>query len=107
MKLIVITVGCLLAASIAIACAGPSDEEIKAKAYEVLGRATPLMLAAGFNFDEECQKIFNSLELGEALDEDSRSQMSNSEAMAELEKMEKELDEFEAQLLEAECIDGN
>ena len=106
MKLIVITVGCLLAASIAIACGGPSDEEVEAKGYEVFGRAMPLMLAAGFNFDEECQKIFNDFELAEALDEDSKSQMSNGEVMAELEKVEKQVDEFEAQLIEAECIDG-
>ena len=32
--------------------------------------------------------------------------MSNGEVMAELEKVEKQVDEFEAQLIEAECIDG-
>ena len=106
MKLIVITVSCLMAASIAIGCGGPSDEEVQAKAYEVWGRATPMMLAAAFNFNEECQKIVNSFDLGEALDEDSKSQMSNGEVMAELEKVEKQVDEFEAQLIEAECIDG-
>jgi hypothetical protein len=106
MKLLVITVACVLALSAAIACGGPSDEEVEAKAYEIVGRATPLMLAAAFNFEPECQRIVESFEPGAALDEDSRDEMSNSEAMAELEKMEKELDDFEADLREAECIDG-
>ena len=106
MKLIIITLGCLLAVSIAIACGGPSDEEVEAKAYEVFARATPLLLAAGFNFDEQCQKIVNDFELSDALDEDGESDLSNSEAMAELVKMEKQVDEFEAQLIEAECVDG-
>ena len=106
MKLLLITVGCLLAASSAIACAGPSDEEVEAKGYEVLGRATPLMLGAAFSSGEECQKISDDFEFGEALEEDSRNQMSNREAMAELEKVEKQLDEFEDELREADCIDG-
>ena len=106
MKLLLITVGCLLAASIAIACGDPSDEELEAKAYEIFGRATPLMLGAAFSSGEECQKISDDFEFSEALEEDSRSQMSNREAMAELEKMEKQLDEFEGELREAGCIDG-
>ena len=105
MRLFIIALTFLMLGS-AIACGGPSDEEVEAKAYEVIGRATPLMLAAAFNFEPECQQIVENFELGEALDEDARSELSNSVAMAELEKMEKELDQFEADLRDAECIEG-
>ena len=97
----------MLAASLAVACAAPSDEEVEAKAYELAGMAMPLMLAAGFSSDEECQKIFVTFEEGQGFDEDSRSQMSNREAMAELKKMDKKVAEFEDELRDAGCIDGS
>ena len=107
MRLFIIPVACVLAMSLASACgSGPSDEEVEAKAYEVIGRATPLILSAGLNFEPECQRIFETFEPGAAIDDDARGEMSNSEAMAELEKMEKEIDDFEAELRDAGCIEG-
>ncbi len=107
MRIGLISAACVVTLVLAISCGGgPSDEEVEAKAYEVIGRATPLILSAGLNFEPECQRIFEAFEPGAAIDDDARGQMSNREAMAELEKMEKELDDFEAELRDAGCIEG-
>ena len=46
---------------VAVACSGPSDEEVEAKAHEVLGRAVPLVLAVGFAFSNECTQLVDDL----------------------------------------------
>ncbi len=108
MRLLAIAMGCLLAVSLVIACGGgPSDEEVEAKGYEIAGRAIPLMMEAGFSSDPECQDIFNRFESDLDLDEDAADQMSNREIMSELKKAEKQLDDFEDELREAQCVNGN
>ena len=52
MRIGLISAACVVTLALVIACGGgPSDEEVEAKAYEVIGRATPLMLSAGLNFE--------------------------------------------------------
>ena len=85
-------------------CSGPSEEEVAAKASEVVPRAQQLLLTASFAADAECRKLANEFAKAYALDELPYDQASPREAMAKLEILDKGLDQFEKDLKKADCI---
>ena len=110
MKLFIVAVACLLLATLAGACSEPSDEQVEAKYYELVGRINPLLEAiVASRLSVEClgDAGFFDLELSQRLTPENLSAIGNREAMAEMKRIQKGLDKTEAALKDFGCIDGN
>ena len=85
-------------------CSWPSEEEVAAKASEVVPRAQQLLLTASFAADAECRELADEFTKAFVIDDLPYDHASTREAMANLEIWDKGLDEFEKDLKKADCI---
>ena len=85
-------------------CSGPSEEEVAAKASEVVPRAQQLLLTASFAAEAECRELAGEFAKAYAIGDLPYDDASTREAMAKLEILDKGLDKFEKDLKQADCI---
>lgn len=101
-KLLIASILGLLLISL-VACGGPSEEEVAAKADEVVPRVQELVLEASFSPEAECREL--AAEFAEDYDVAGMpyDDAGTKQAMSKLEKLEDGLDDFEKELEDAGC----
>ena len=100
-SLIILIIG--LSLFLILGCSGPSEEEVAAKADEVVPRAQELMLLASFAPEAECRELAGEFAQEYEIDRMPYDDSDVKEAMSKLNKLDKGLDELEEDLEKAGC----
>ena len=87
-----------------ISCSGPSEEDVVAKAGEVVPRTQDLMLKAAFSPEAECRELGSEFAAAYAVEEMPYYDDDPKETMAKLEELDKGLGDFEKDLEQANCL---
>ena len=86
-----------------LGCSGPSEEEVAAKAEEVVPQVQELMLTAIFSPEAQCRELAGEFAKEYAVDQMPYDGFDFKEAMSKLEKLDDGLDELEEDLEKAGC----